>query len=69
MVFLHLDCLMLVADHCAQPAAHAALERVRMGLVFCVHGDEENCVNLAKKIEEETKFTAYAPSNNDDFII
>jgi putative mRNA 3-end processing factor len=37
--------------------------------IFCVHGDEENCIKLAKQIEEETKFTAYAPSNNDDFNV
>ena len=37
--------------------------------IFCVHGDEENCINLAKKIEEETGFTAYAPSNGEDYDI
>ncbi|MHA2059264.1 MAG: MBL fold metallo-hydrolase [Candidatus Ranarchaeia archaeon] len=37
--------------------------------IFCVHGDEENCIKLAKKIEEETGFTSYAPANNEEYKI
>ena len=40
----------------------AGLERV-----FAVHGSEENCINLVKRIKDKLKIKAHAPDNLDAY--
>ena len=35
--------------------------------IFCVHGEENSCVEFAKKINEELQVEAYAPKNGEIF--
>jgi len=37
--------------------------------VFCMHGDEQNCIAFAKEISETTKLNATAPKVNETFEI
>ncbi len=41
------------------------IEKTRPETVICVHGEEENCKNFAKFLEDEKGITAYAPKNGD----
>ncbi|MDD1778025.1 MAG: MBL fold metallo-hydrolase, partial [Candidatus Helarchaeota archaeon] len=48
---------------------HVVVEQNPEIPVFCMHGEEQNCIAFAKEISETTKLNATAPKVNETFEI
>jgi putative mRNA 3-end processing factor len=56
------------SSHCGKSELWAILQKLnRSTKVYVVHGEEESCVSLSKRINDELGISAIAPSNGDHF--
>lgn len=54
-----------LSAHAGKSGLFDIIKKLRPKTVICVHGEDKNCKNFAKEIEERFNIQAYAPKNGE----